>query len=112
MASSEGDTIATQSSQHRPDSPMDVDVFLKAVTSLCLRIEKEPWECCPKVETVTELISELTSVTFYDFVLALSRSEVVNSEIGALPERSDLLTAGKSAVFNSPINHHKLSHKK
>ena len=113
MLSSEDDITATHSSsQHRPDSPLDAEVFLKAVTSLCLRVEKEPWERCPNAEVVTELIGELTSVTFYDFILALSRSERMNSEIGALPERSDLLTAGKSAVFNSPINHHKLLHKK
>ena len=106
-------TTTTTTFQHRPDTPLDAEVFLKAMTTLCLKFEKEPWERSPDVEIVTEIIGELTSVTFYDFVLALSRSERVNSEIGALPERSDLLTAGKSAVFNSsPINSHKLLQKK
>ena len=113
VLSSEEDMTRTCSSQYRSDSPLNGDVFLKAVTSLCLRIEKEPQEQCPSIDIITELMGELTSVTFYDFVLALSRSERVNGEIGALPERSELLTAGKSAVFHSsPINHHKLSHKK
>ena len=87
-----------------PDRLLDSGLFLKAVTSVCVRIrEKEPWECCPSVQAVSQIITELSCVTFYDFVLALSRSERVNEEIGVLPERDKLLTAGKSAFFGSPV---------
>lgn len=85
---------------HKPDSQLHPEVFSRAVTNLCLRMEKEPCERCPDVQLLTEIIAELVSVTFYDFVLALSRSEGVNSGIGALPERSQLLTAERSAIFN------------
>lgn len=112
VLSSEEENTRTHSSQYRSDSPLDADFFLKAVTSLCLRFDKEPGQCCPSIDIVADLVKEHVSVTFYDFVLALSRSDRVNREIGALPERSELLTAEKSAVFNSPVNHHKLSHKK
>lgn len=84
----------------KPESPLQPDIFSRAVTNLCLRMEKEPWERFPSVQLLMELIADLASVTFYDFVLALSRSERVNSEIGVLPERSRLLTTERLAVFN------------
>lgn len=104
MLSVEDDGIMVRSPPPKPDSPLDAEVFLKAVTGLCLRCEREPWESCPNLEVLSEIISDLTSVTFYDFILALCRNERVNAEIGALPDRDSLLTAGKSAVFNSPVS--------
>lgn len=91
---------ACPSTPHKPESPLQAEIFSRAVTNLCLRMEKEPWERCPNPQLLAELITDLASVTFYDFVLALSRSEQINNEIGALPERSRLLTAERSAVFN------------
>lgn len=83
------------------DRLLDAELFLKAMVSVCAKLEKEPWESCPNVGTVREIITELSSVTFYDFVLALSKSEKINSEIGVLPEKGKLLEAGQSAVFSS-----------
>lgn len=97
--STEDDTFL-QTTPHKPESPLQPDIFSRAVTNLCLRMEKEPWERCPSVPLLMELIADLASVTFYDFILALSRSERVNREIGALPERNRLLTTERLAVFN------------
>lgn len=94
------DDVASQAAQHKPESPLQPEVFSRAVLNLSMRMEKEPWERCPSSQLLMELIVDLASVTFYDFVLALSRSEQVNSEIGALPERNRLLTAERLAVFN------------
>lgn len=88
----------------KPEAPLQPELFLRAVTNLCAKMEeKEPWEPCPDPQVLTELISELTSVTFYDFVLALSRSDGVSKNVGALPERSQLLIAARSAVFNRTL---------
>jgi hypothetical protein len=95
------DDIFQQSTPtHKQESPLQPDIFMKAVTNVCLRMEKEPWECCPSIPLVVEIVADLACVTFYDFVLALSRSEQINKGIGVLPERSNLLTAERSAVFN------------
>lgn len=94
------DDVASQAAQHKPESLLQPEVFSRAVLNLSMRMEKEPWERCPSSQLLMELIVDLASVTFYDFVLALSRSEQVNSEIGALPERNRLLTAERLAVFN------------
>lgn len=104
VQSTEEETVATSASTTlKADKQLDAELFLKAVTSVCARIEKEPWESCPSVQVLTEIITELSLVTFYDFVLALSRSEKINSEIGVLPERDRLLIGSKSALFSSPI---------
>ncbi len=67
---------------------IDAEVFLKAVANLVHRIvEGEPWHSCPSMEAVREALSGVRSLSFYDFVLALSRSEKVNTEIGALPPK-------------------------
>ena len=91
---------SSSNNSNRPESQLQPDIFSKAVTNLCVRMEKEAGECCPSAHVLEEIIASLTSVTFYDFVLALSRSENVNGEIGALPERSKLLTTERSSIFN------------
>ena len=96
---------AVPSTAHgKPEAPLQPELFQRAVMNLCAKMEKEPWEACPNLQVLTELVSELTSVTFYDFVLALSRSDRVSKDIGALPERSQLLTVARSAVFNRTLD--------
>ena len=67
---------------------LDSDTFVTATVAVVQELqEKEPWECCPSVETVYEVMSGVKSLSFFDFVLSLARSEAVNSEIGALPQK-------------------------
>ena len=80
---------------------LDTDLFLKAVTNLCQRMEEEPWECCPSKQVLVNVIAELPQVTFYGFILGLSRSREVNNEIGVLPDRNNLIIANKGAMFSS-----------
>ncbi len=68
---------------------IDADVFLKAVTNLVHQmLEREPWHSCLSVESVSEALSGVKSLSFCDFILYLSRSGLVNSEIGVLPAKS------------------------
>lgn len=85
------------------DEVLDVEVFIQAITNLCQRFEREPWERCPNIKLLVEIVTRLSCLTFYDFVLALARSEKINRDIGVLPDRNALLTADKLTVFNSPV---------
>ena len=76
---------------------IDTEVFAKAVTNLIQRQqEKEPWQCCPSVDTVREVLSGIPKLSFLDFILALSRSERVNAELGVLPPRINLFGGSPS----------------
>lgn len=88
---------------YTPDSKLNSQLLVQAVTSVCMKLEKEPWEACPHLQVLLKLIDELGCVTFHDFVLVLSKSETVNSEIGALPCRNDMSAANTDAL-HSPIN--------
>jgi len=84
------------------ETEMQLDrlLFVKAVQGLCRKYEKEPWESCPSVHVLMDVIEEMKTITFYNFILALSRSDEVNQEIGVLPER-DCILLGVST--ESPI---------
>lgn len=67
---------------------LDVNVFMAAVINLVQRLQdKEPWECCPSIETLCAIMHGLESLSFVEFVVLLSKSETVNSEIGVLPQK-------------------------
>lgn len=71
---------------------LESDAFVTAVVAIVQRLrEKEPWECCPSVETVHGVMQDVMSLSFFDFVLSMARSEAVSAEIGALPPKSSEL---------------------
>ena len=78
---------------------VDRHLFVKAVKGLCRKYEKEPWERSPSVRVLMDVIEDMKNVTFYNFVLALSRSENVNCEIGILPDRGSILLGGNISRF-------------
>ena len=81
---------------------IDTEVFAKAVTNLIQRQqEKEPWQSCPSVDTVREALSGIPKLSFLDFILALSRSERVNAELGVLPPRINLLFGGSPSLSSA-----------
>lgn len=88
-------TCRLVSTKSETEVQLDADFFTKALRSLCMKFEKEPWECCPSMQALMEVTDELTCMTFYNFVLALSRSNRVNCEIGVLPKRTEI-TGGTS----------------
>ena len=81
---------------------VDTDVFVKAVTHLIQRQqEREPWLSCPSVDTVRVVLTAMPKLSFYDFILALSRSEHVNAELGTLPPRMEMLSSSFSSFSSS-----------
>ncbi len=80
---------------------VDRQLFVKAVKGICRKYEKEPWDACLSVDVLLEVIEEMKTVTFYNFVLALSRSESVNQEIGILPDRTVLMETSSENVCKS-----------
>ena len=76
--------------QNKSEVSLGADLFIEAMKNLCMKFEKEPWECCPSIQVLMEVTGELTYITYYNFVLALSRNDRANCEIGVLPERSDI----------------------
>lgn len=67
---------------------LDIDTFVPAVVGLVqLLQEKEPWESCPSVDTLYAVMHGVDTLSLFDFVLSLAKSEAVNSEIGVLPQK-------------------------
>ena len=80
---------------------VDSEMFNKAVFNLVYRLrEKEPWQRCPSPAVLTEVIGSMQSCSYLDFVLAVSRSDSVNAEIGTLPAKADLLESDSSLQFS------------
>ena len=83
---------------------VDAEVFSKAVTNLIQKLQdREPWHGCPSAIAVREVLSGVTKMSFYDFVLALSKSERINAEIGVLPCKTQFPTGSSPALFASTL---------
>ena len=68
---------------------ISADVFLQAALGLVQRTrEREPGQSCPSAEVVREALSGVDQLSLNNFILKLSTSRLVNSEIGALPPKS------------------------
>ena len=84
---------------------IDSSVFVPGVISLIQKLQdKEPWENCPSVKTINEVIGEQSKLTFFDFVLSMTRNEAVNAEIGILPPRGDFVGSTKSTPPDKDSN--------
>lgn len=99
------------SSLGRPDAPIteeqhnkqvDPEMFTKAVFNLAYKLrEREPWQRCPSPEVLTDVIGTMQqSCSYLDFVLALSRSDSANAEIGTLPAKDSLLDSDSSMQYS------------
>lgn len=68
---------------------ISADVFLQAALGLVQRThERDSGQSCPSAEAVRDALSEVEKLSLNSFVLKLSRSKLVNSEISALPPKS------------------------
>ena len=69
--------------------PVAGGVLMEAALELCQRMsEREPGLSCPSEEAVREVLSGVDRLSLHDFALKLSLSKLVNSEIGALPDKT------------------------
>lgn len=80
---------------------VDPEMFTKAVFNLTYKLrEREPWQRCPSPEVLAEVIGTMQSCSYLDFVLALSRSDRANAEIGTLPAKAYLLNSDSSMQYS------------
>lgn len=102
-----GSSLHRQGVQKEQDGKeVDLEMFTKAVFNLAYRLrDKEPWQRCPSLEVLTEVIGSMQSCSYLDFVLAISRSVNVNAEIGTLPAKDQLLESD-SSLKSSPVKEH------
>ena len=98
---SDGDAASLERESSALSQQVDASVFLKAATSLIKRMsDREMWQSVPSCGAVAEVVNKVSKLSFYEFVLALSRSEQVNSEIGALPQLSASRTPSVSSSLS------------
>lgn len=72
---------------------VECEIFMTAVIKLIHKLrEDEPWESCPNVDNICEVIGQVRLFTFFDFVRLLSKNEAINTDIGVLPSREKLLS--------------------
>nr|XP_033784120.1 UPF0705 protein C11orf49 homolog isoform X3 [Geotrypetes seraphini] len=86
----------SSSGQHRQRSTLsecslqdgvDAPLFHQCLESLCERYKQS----CPPPALIGEVLSSVQRLTFYGFLMVLSKHQGINKAIGALPERGKLL---------------------
>ncbi|XP_015281892.1 PREDICTED: UPF0705 protein C11orf49 homolog [Gekko japonicus] len=86
----------SSSGQHRPRqtlsdcSPLDgvdASAFYQCLESLCDRSKYS----CPPSAIVKEVLSSVQRLTFYGFLMALTKHHGINGALGALPDKAELL---------------------
>ncbi|KAM4720660.1 centriolar satellite-associated tubulin polyglutamylase complex regulator 1 [Rhinophrynus dorsalis] len=66
---------------------VEASSFFQCLESLCERYRHS----CPPVPLIGEILSSATRLTFYGFLMALSKHPGINRSIGALPNKADLM---------------------
>ncbi|XP_073515657.1 centriolar satellite-associated tubulin polyglutamylase complex regulator 1 isoform X2 [Phyllobates terribilis] len=70
-----------------PDG-VDAPQFYQCLENLC---ERERPSAVPPLPLIAEILSAAPRLTFYGFLMALSKNSGINQSIGALPDKADLL---------------------
>ncbi|XP_019599154.2 centriolar satellite-associated tubulin polyglutamylase complex regulator 1 isoform X2 [Rhinolophus sinicus] len=66
---------------------VDASLFSQCLENLCDRHKYS----CPPPALVKEVLSNVQRLTFYGFLMALSKHHGINRALGALPDRGDLM---------------------
>nr|XP_021541094.1 UPF0705 protein C11orf49 homolog isoform X1 [Neomonachus schauinslandi] len=86
----------SSSGQHRQRPPLgeasvlegvEASLFSQGLENLCDR----PKYSCPPPALVKEVLSNVQRLTFYGFLVALSKHHGINQALGALPDKGDLM---------------------
>ncbi|XP_030055347.1 centriolar satellite-associated tubulin polyglutamylase complex regulator 1 [Microcaecilia unicolor] len=86
-SSSEQHRQRSTQSECSPHDGVDAPVFYQCLESLCERYKQS----CPPPALIGEVLSSVHRLTFYGFLMVLSKHQGINKVIGALPERGKLL---------------------
>ncbi|NXH13153.1 CK049 protein, partial [Bucco capensis] len=85
----------SSSGQHRQRQPpsdcspldgVEASLFYQCLESLCDRSKYS----CPPSALVKEMLSSAQRLTFYGFLIALTKDQGINKALGALPDKGDL----------------------
>ncbi|KAL2093485.1 hypothetical protein ACEWY4_010797 [Coilia grayii] len=66
---------------------VDSAVFAECIEALCERFKHSH----PSPAAVREILDNTQRISYYGFLLALAKSEIISQDIGALPNKSELL---------------------
>ncbi|XP_041965297.1 UPF0705 protein C11orf49 homolog isoform X1 [Alosa sapidissima] len=66
---------------------VDSAIFAECIEALCERFKHSH----PSPSAVREILENSQRVSFYGFLMAMAKSETINQDIGALPNKSELL---------------------
>uniref|UniRef100_A0A8C2Q430 Centriolar satellite-associated tubulin polyglutamylase complex regulator 1 n=1 Tax=Cyprinus carpio TaxID=7962 RepID=A0A8C2Q430_CYPCA len=79
----------SSAANEEPDAQEGVDssIFCECIEGLCERFKHK----FPSTVAIKEILESSQQVSFYGFLMALAKHEGVNQDIGALPNKSDLL---------------------
>lgn len=86
VPSASEDTRIHQNSHH-PSDGVDAMQYFRAVYPLCDRM---PY-MTPPADALKEILFNVPRVSFYGFLMAIAKSEAINTHIGRLPAKAELL---------------------
>ncbi|KAL6480808.1 hypothetical protein MHYP_G00118410 [Metynnis hypsauchen] len=78
---------STASEEMDTQEGVDSSVFLECIKGLCERFKHKH----PSIPAIKEVLESNPRVSYYSFLMALAKHEGISQDIGALPNRSDLL---------------------
>lgn len=78
---------STANEEQETQKGVDSSIFCGCIEALCERLKHK----YPSVAAIKEILQSSQHVSFYGFLIALAKHEGVNQDIGALPNKSDLL---------------------
>eukprot|EP00794_Sanderia_malayensis_P018063 gene18063-19872_t len=87
LSKSQQDSNSTNGVLDDISSSLFMETIRKDIYKKCLNTKF----CCPPLPALQEILNPVTRVSFYGFLMALTKSPAVNSSIGVLPDKSCLM---------------------
>lgn len=93
VPSASDDTRIHQNSHH-PGDGVDAMQYFRAVYPLCDRM---PYTT-PPADALKEILFNVPRVSFYGFLMAIAKSDSINTHLGRLPPKSELLEGADAEI--------------
>jgi len=81
------DKVEERQLENRPNDGVESMLFFRGLLPVCEKLDL----CAPPVAVLREILGSAKRVTFYGFLMALAKSEQLNTAIGKLPPKCELL---------------------
>ncbi|ESP04163.1 hypothetical protein LOTGIDRAFT_198812 [Lottia gigantea] len=82
---------------HQPTDDVDSMQFFRAIYPICDKIQFSS----PPISSLKEILFHIPRISFYGFMIAIAKSESINSSIGRLPPKIELLEGGDTELTSS-----------